>query len=442
MKNFKTTLVFAIFVIGVGAFAYWEYQNSQKETEAKAKEGLVFNLERDQVNLIDFKSADKALRLEKIDGTWQMLAPIEDKASDAAIDQWLMSLLDQKAKNLSEQLPDKNLDWTKYYITDTSQTLTVGPVKLVFGDSNAYDGSYYIRKGDELLLGDVSWAQALNRSPKDLRNKDLYEPAGEVMSIEISPSGKKTFKLEHKDSSWTLIGNTSLKISSARVNEFLETLKTLNANDIVEDELSASTLSKYNLRRPSVEIKIAEEGSGKPYILTLGEISASKNEVYLYTSKRETVYAIEKNSAEKLRATIDFFRDGSEPFSVDWAKVDKAVVKDGDQTTVIEKSEIESFSSQFKKLEARVFLPRSAGKSLGAQTIELFQGTDSLLKLETGADFTSDDVPSSMNPLRYVKSSQFPEILGVRATVIQGIMRELPAQSKKGENKEKPVLGQ
>lgn len=450
MKNFKATLFFAVFVVGVAAFSFWDYQNSKEEKIAEEKADLVLKLDKTEITEVTLESPDRRIQIQKQDGTWKLIQPLEDEVDGSAVDFWLTDLLGQKAKDLSAQV-GVNPDWSKYHFSDQSPRIQVKAgdriEELSFGTSNAFDGSYYIRQGDKLLLGETTWASSLEKRPEALRNKDLYEPDGEIDRIQIKNHRGENFELAFADGQWKIPSSPDLTLSTRNIEDFIENLKELKAVDISADEVTSATKKKYALNSPTLELKISEQDREKPYQITIGRIDDDKQEAYVWTSRRETIYRLSKVAAEKVLVGKDYFRDGHKPFRIEWSKVDKVQIEIEGQLKTFNKSgenwnaaglkekeefkpeKMENFLLRLKELEAKVYLPAKSGKGFN-QKITLFQQDQPLLTVEIGDGFDSPQVATHINPLRYVRSSLSSEVLGVRDSVVQGLMRELPLGPK------------
>ncbi len=462
MKSFRTTIIFALLVAALGGFVYWDHQKNQADEAAKEKQALIFSYGLSEVTEVSLKSPKHDILLKKeADGNWRLLKPVEDEADSETLKTWLGELLAQKGKDLTASVKAENsgqIDWTKYFLTPESLVLKVSTAsetsELQFGTSNAFDGSYFLRQGDKLLLGDVSWGGVIERNPKAFRNRDLYEPKADIVGFLIERPGRKNIKLEVQDKKWVMVGR-NFALSDFNLASFIDDVKKLKATEIVADELSKENLNKYNLTKPVMVLSIFEDKNATPYKLYVGNRKPNEADVFVYTSRQPTIYRASGATFDKVIVTEDSFRDGRAPFKVDITQVDKVRVKVQGVERLFEKTgetwkatklgpnedfnpaKMQSFLARIQDLDARLFLgKKDIGPQAGVEDIELMSGGKTLLNISMGEEFTSPDVASNINPMRYIKTNLTPEVLAVRSVSPQLIMQQLPVTPKGGQNEE------
>ena len=79
--------VVAVLFVGLGAFVYfYEIEGGKKREEAAEEAKKLFQFEKEEVNSISLVRGDGPIILKKENGGWKLVAPIEAKVDEAAVE--------------------------------------------------------------------------------------------------------------------------------------------------------------------------------------------------------------------------------------------------------------------------------------------------------------------------------------------------------------------
>src|SRR5205085_1227186 len=89
------------------------------------------------------------------------------------------------------------VNWAEFGLQPPGTTIEVKAAgkteTLQISSKNAFDGSFYVRRGDELLLGGHGIAQIANRDPSSFRSKRLWrETSAKIESVNAEINSEKT----------------------------------------------------------------------------------------------------------------------------------------------------------------------------------------------------------------------------------------------------------
>ena len=77
----------AVLFVGLGAFVYfYEIEGGKKREEAAEQAKKLFQFDKEEVNSISLDRDSGSITLKKENGGWKLVAPIEAKADETAVD--------------------------------------------------------------------------------------------------------------------------------------------------------------------------------------------------------------------------------------------------------------------------------------------------------------------------------------------------------------------
>lgn len=86
MSFFKTFVLFIILLAAVFYVYKMEYIGGQRAEEAKKQAKKIFNFKKDDVFLLRIHGGGEDLKIEKQDGAWRIISPIEAEADDEKVE--------------------------------------------------------------------------------------------------------------------------------------------------------------------------------------------------------------------------------------------------------------------------------------------------------------------------------------------------------------------
>jgi len=92
--KFRTTLIFAVLLVALGAFYYvYEIRSAPEREKASAQKGRVFTVEAADVIDLTLKRGDEVVQLKREAEGWQMLEPVKARGDRGRVDETLTAVL-------------------------------------------------------------------------------------------------------------------------------------------------------------------------------------------------------------------------------------------------------------------------------------------------------------------------------------------------------------
>jgi hypothetical protein len=261
--NPKTTAVLFAIAAALAAFVYfYEIEGEQAREEAKAAEKRLFpGLEQSAITSISIRIADASeLRLERRDGRWQIVAPIDFAADTFAAD-GLASTITQlsSASEIENPQPPDVYGFgaggaeVRFKVGDLEEVLRIGTETPV--DSN----SYVAVEGDDRVYTVASYRLSpLKRNLDDFRDKrilDFDEAAVRRMTVGI-PGAQ--IVVERSDAGWEMVTPVRAPTDDDTVSGLLSSLSFLRAATFVDEPGSEEQMG-FTPPQFSVELELSAE---------------------------------------------------------------------------------------------------------------------------------------------------------------------------------------
>ena len=407
--KFRATYLWAAIVLSLVGYSYWDYRKNKGAPDLQSGEQMAFTIKRDDVKHVVFTRGDVTVELERKDDEWHMLKPIGDIAEDSVVDGFLFGIMGEKLRAFREDADAP--DWAKYGLKPPGVTVELGSdkakEKIEVSTKSAFDGSFYVRRGDEVLAGSTSLAQSTNREANSFRTKRIWRHADADVSKVIATYDKSGpgFTFTREKGAWAMEPKPKFGLDPERIDKWINVVQDLSANEIVRDGVDDLDPS---LKTPHLTVAMDYQAPNeKPgrWELKLGAEKGADD--LFYTNDRPAVLKTTAASVRKLFATPEYFRDGHEPFKFDAEaartvevkspKVTWTAKRDGvtwalvggkpDQS--LDEAAFRDFIATLGGLKAADF-PGSAVKVKGAPAVRVLDGAGKVLfALTLGDDYAS-----------------------------------------------------
>jgi hypothetical protein len=355
---------FASVVALVVGYAVYDYRSSQTETQVQSEQKLLLKADADQVQKISVSSNGHDIELEKDINGWKMTKPVVDSANSNLIEQFIEGIVTEKAQDTAAEgdkvdLSAYGLDQPKGVI---QVTLNSGQsTKFAIGKVKNFQGDAYLQKNDEKKVWIVSstWFSKIEKTPLDFRDKRVMRRSNAGTEKITVEKGKDQFQLIKKDGQWVSVQRPDWKLDQNKVRELLAEMNTTEALEfIAEGDARPEELKKWGLQQPPVRLilQTSSDPKVKPWV---ADFAAGSDKVYrLHTSDPSLVMKISPTDFGKFQALkLDQFRDRTEPFYFDRAKVRQIEIKLGKDTIHLKADEAKAkeLFNQFDKLKVVEF---------------------------------------------------------------------------------------
>lgn len=464
----SATLIFSILIIAVAAYVFFfEYKKGQKDEEKKEADAKVFSgFETDKVQSFTIApnamNHDFDIRVEKKDGKWSVLAPVNDVGDNDAIQSFLNSLTEEKieesiAADQAGDLKTYGLDHPKgsVELNESSQKSRVD-----IGTIKTYDGRQYSLISTKPGVHVVSsvWGAYIDKKPNDFRNKKVERAQFHDWSeINTMLGQKPNLHLKKVDGDWESVPKSEIPLQTNLVEGFIFQMVNLEILDFISE--TKTDLAKHSLANPEIEVQLLGEENKKPHDFTLAlskkspdgkpeHASATSSElsgvveVYsaiLDVAKRGTSYFFNRRfpfqydptQASKLRINMPELKLLAEKRDGKWSKVESSVQKE------LSSAQVDELSKALSRMETSSYLDeKGKGLSPARNEIEVLSAKgESLLKVVWGEEYKPKTVDPANTGIKfyYAQTSKTPKhVLSIKQTAIEDLaLKSLFVEAKK-----------
>lgn len=451
MRGFSATGVMALVVAGLIGYAVYDYRLGEKKSAESAQKSKIVPLPVETISSIKVIKPDETIFMEKSGEDWKLTTPVADEIEAEAAGAYLASLGEQTGTELER--PKAGFNWTEYNLDSPAAKFEIktsdgSSMELSVSRLAAFDGRYFVRVADRLILGTSAWGGIAAKGSNQLRSKKVIRRSGELQTLAIETDTKslkdRIVLKRQADGSWKMEG-VSYAISRAAVDRFFDQLKNMRALDYLSgparvDHPSSRLTLQFVKSEPKIEdwtLAVKEEKDGT------GLASSS--------SVKEG-FKLSQFDASQLRKSKADFRDGHEPFQlavdqvqeirVDSKSGGKRVLKKADagwQLVDAKESEelvaenLEKILTQLNTLEAKsYFKPSQALGEVSEKVSFVDKAGKRLLELSAGGEMPAAGGEDKNAGQRYVKSSQTQDVLGVLSADLAAISFATVVRSKVG----------
>jgi Domain of unknown function (DUF4340) len=298
VRGLKSTIALLVVLIGLVAYIYFidakKPASDAPETKAKA-----FTVDADQIEEIRIKpTSGDASRVEKANGTWQLIEPEKAEADQGQVSNAATSLA---ALEINRVVDDNPSDLSQYGLNPPKAEITFRAKgqkdthQLLLGEKTATGSDLYAKTPDQKRVFLISGylENTFERTPFDLRDKAALKfDQSKADGIEIVHDG--TTALAKSGTEWALTKPYKARADFAGAEAVMTSLSSLQMQKIVENE--AKDLAKYGLDKPDATVTV--NGGSTRASLALGKKDGDS--VYARDLSRPIVFTIAATAAADL----------------------------------------------------------------------------------------------------------------------------------------------
>ncbi|MDE0152093.1 MAG: hypothetical protein OXK80_06350 [Bdellovibrionales bacterium] len=275
-------LFFLCVAVVLVVFAVYEYRRGEKQKSVQKESALIFK-SHVRENIVKFsltKQDGSQFVVEKTKQGWNLIQPIHDLASFSAVEGLLDDIFDESAEVLSAE----NVQWSDYDLDPPFSILSLQSENenwsVGISGESSFDGKFYVKKGDKLLLGSSNWGRLARPWTDVYRSKSLYSKRGGISKLYYKTKNQN-YEFTRKDNKWQW--NLKTPLSQTSVESLIDLLK----GEMIS---SFSNQKKTVFAKPDLEIKIVSEDQEEPWVLKLKKINEKRAQVIL--SDRNFIYEL------------------------------------------------------------------------------------------------------------------------------------------------------
>ncbi len=317
--KFRSTLLLLIVGLGLGSYLVLFERHRLSTSQARDRDQLVLQLDRDQVTSISIKNTETHIELRKQPNTlWYLEEPVKDRADPSVINQLFTTaeMLRHDAVIALDSNGPKKAQLKEFGLYSSETRVKFGgekPTELVLGKDAAVEGKIYakVEGGNNAYVIPNEIKNQITKMADDFRDRRLTVLATSQINRLIVKSGAGEIELQKKNERWTVIKPLSVRGDNARIGDLISQATTARIESFVAD---SANLAAYGLQEPRGTVSLYTEGEKEPVILQIGTNppeAKDKAKTYAKISNRESVVLLPKAIEELLKTKPNDIRDKS-----------------------------------------------------------------------------------------------------------------------------------
>ena len=277
-----------VILLALGGYVYFVEVPHEKKT---AEEKKLFTLDKEAVSQLTLTYPDRALTLKKTDaGKWRITQPVEADADETTVKNLINAVAEAEVKRTLDEVPQ---DLTVYGLTTpvVKAQLMLKDGKTLplisFGKDTPVGFSTYAQKegNAKVILVPQTLRMSMIKEVKDLRDRTVLTfNDDEVKKLEIRTPDREIV-LNKADTGWTLEKPTRAKADDTEVKTFLSNLRSLQAQDFLEEPTLG--LQELGLSPPRMSIVLTLSDNAQKTVLIGDEKSDDKGTKTRYVKRAE-----------------------------------------------------------------------------------------------------------------------------------------------------------
>ena len=302
--------IVALLFVGLGAFVYfYEIEGGKKREEAAEEAKKLFQFEKEEVNSISLVRGDGSIAMKKENGGWKLVAPIEAKADEAAVEGLASELSSTQVERSLE--PDL-ADWKDYGLEDPNLKITVGlkdgrRLDLELGDKDFNQASVFGRIPHlaKVLVLPALLYTTVDKELFDFRDKAVLDFDREQVREVRVQAGRKTYRLQKEGEDWSIREPVQARADRSEIRSLLSDLEFARVEEFVER--GGVSLKTYGLNAPSSRVDVYLGDNRARKTLLVGKQVGTQ--FYAKDDSGGDVFKIKEDLVAKLKLDLSKLRD-------------------------------------------------------------------------------------------------------------------------------------
>ena len=307
MRGLRST---ALLIIVLGALVgYLYYLDRDGAPDPDAREKVFAEVAADDIEEVQIAKADGVpARLQKMDGTWRLLEPVQADADSTELSSIVNSLA---AIDIQRVVDENAADVAQYGLQPAHVTVSfrakgeTEPRRLLIGEKTPAGGDVYAMQPDSKRVFLVSsfLETTVNKDAFALRDKRVLKfDRDKADGLELA-SGATVIQLAKNGTDWRLLKPIAARADFGQVESIVVRLGSANMESIV-DETGSTGTAKYGLDRPTATFAVSTGGARTT--LTLG---ATENAlVFAKDSTRPMVFTVAPTLKDDVLKNVSDYR--------------------------------------------------------------------------------------------------------------------------------------
>jgi hypothetical protein len=336
VRGLKSTIALVVVLIGLVAYIFFVERKKPASgaPEVKAK---AFTVDADQIEELQIKPATgDASRVQKINGTWQLVEPEKAEADQGQVTNAVTSLASLEINRVVDENPS---DLAPFGLNPPKADIAF-KVKgkndvqhLLLGEKTPTSGDMYATTPDQkrVFLIAAYLENTFERTPFDLRDKAVLKfDQSKADGVEIVHDGMTT-TLAKSGSDWTITKPSKMRADFAGAEAILTALSSAQMQKIISNE--AKDLGKYGLDKPQETVTVLSGSTRASF--AIGKKEGESN--YARDLSRPIIFTVPATTATDLEKDTATLRS-KDLFTGRSFNTGRVELKRGSETLAFEKS--------------------------------------------------------------------------------------------------------
>ncbi|HXD01230.1 MAG TPA: DUF4340 domain-containing protein [Verrucomicrobiae bacterium] len=316
--NPKNTWMLVLLAGGLFAFIYFFERHIQPPPPVVAR--VLPTLNADEVTSIEILPRDQfAIRVERINGVWQLTKPLAYPVSVPEVENFLKSLEElapQRRISMGELQNNRNIG-TNFGFDRPQATIFIqqgdDQRQLELGDVTAPGDGVYVRVVgvDGIDIISTAFAASVPTNAVSWRDTSFVNLQGlPFVELDVTDAGGQLkFHRDDPGKPWGIISPIQARADNETINHLLDQLQNLGVRQFVRDDTNAD-LESYGLEPAQLVLTFRDKNTNQLLSLQFGKSAASDtNLVYARTNSSSTIVAVPRDDLSLWSAGSSRFRD-------------------------------------------------------------------------------------------------------------------------------------
>ncbi len=330
---------------------WWSNRKEARATKepVDSKSAKLFTAREDQIQEIEIqKQNGEIIQLKRNAGKWQITEPKQLAADPEAVSSLLSTL---SSVNADHVIQDKATNVEPYGLAQPS--VKIGIVEsnnktreLLIGDQTpAGTANYAELAGDQRVFTIASYTKtSLDKSPNDLRNKNLLTFDSDKLSRVELTANKTVIEFGRNKDAWQIVKPKPLRADQFSVEELIRTLRDAKM-DLSGSEDTKKNAAAFNSGAPFATVKVTDVSGTQEM-----QVRKNKDDYYAKSSIVDGMYKVSSTLGTGLGKKLDDFRN-KKLFDFGFADPDRVEVHDGSKSLFLSRSGSDWWSNGTKMEE-------------------------------------------------------------------------------------------
>lgn len=325
----KTNLVISVIFIALLGFVYfYEIKGGEARAVEAERARQLLDFGEHEAQRITIDRGDTVLVLQREEGAWRLVSPIQTGADADAVTRYLGALTEMEVEGdplrdsaavaaASGMLSAYGLDTPRLRVHVDLLADGAALDTLRFGDDTPTDRFTYVQRGATSYNPEILRVRAwrfdnVDKTAFDLRDRRLlaFEP-NEVRSLRLQRQGQPVVEASRTANGWRLDAPIVRPADDTQLNELLTALQTARTDRILSEAPTPEQLRQAGLvagqAATELTVWLGEDRAEKR--LLLGAAVAEDGSLQGRDSSRDHLFAVDSTVVTRLGTSVEDLRD-------------------------------------------------------------------------------------------------------------------------------------